>query len=57
MRQLIVITSILPFDKAISTDRIISYFGQHGYRVKFGDVVFNDSVVVWKYTVRLEIWW
>lgn len=53
----IVITSIFPFDKAINTERIISYFEQYGYRVKFGDVVVNDSVVVGRYTVRLEIGW
>lgn len=54
----IMINSILPLDKAISTDHIISYFGQHGYYAKFGNVIVNDNVVVGKYTVRLEIgWW
>lgn len=53
----IMIASIFPFDKAISVDHIIGYFGQHGYYAKFGDVVINDSVVVGKYTVRLEIGW
>ena len=54
----VMISSIFPFDKAISTDHIISYFGQHGYYAKFGDVIINDSVVVGKYTARLEIgWW
>lgn len=54
----IMIASIFPFDKAISTDHIIGYFGQHGYYAKFGDIIINDSVVVGKYAVRLEIgWW
>lgn len=54
----IMLSSIFPFDKAISTEHIISYFGQHGYYAKFGDVIVNDSVIVGKYAVRLEIgWW
>lgn len=54
----IMIASIFPFDKAISADHIIGYFGQHGYYAKFGDIIINDSVVVGKYAVRLEIsWW
>ena len=54
----IMIVSISPFDKAISADHIISYFGQHGYHAKFGDVAINDSVTVGKYAIRLEIgWW
>lgn len=54
----IMIISVSPFDKAISADHIISYFGQHGYYAKFGDVIIDDSVVVGKYAVRLEIgWW
>ena len=54
----VMISSVFPLDRAISADRIISYFGQHGYYAKFGDVIINDSVVVGKYTVRLEIgWW
>lgn len=54
----VMISSIFPFDKAISIDHIISYFGQHGYYAKFRDVIINDSVVVGKYAVRLEIgWW
>lgn len=54
----IMISSTFPLDKAISTDHIISYFGQHGYYAKFGEVIVNDSVIVGKYAVRLEIgWW
>ena len=54
----IMISSVLPFDKAISADHIIGYFGQHGYYAKFGDVIVNDDAVVGKYTVRLDIgWW
>lgn len=54
----VMITSIFPFDKAISTDHIIGYFGQHGYYAKFGDVIINNSAVVGKYAVILEInWW